>query len=75
MSLIKETKIATTADIMAPLIKTLDKLRAAQGARKEHIQANTDEIKRLSDKNRAHQKEIEESQNFINGFESTFGIK
>lgn len=75
MSLIKANKIPTTAAIMGPLTKTLSKLKAANGARKEHIGLNNDQIKGLQAENAAHQSEIDNAQGFIEGFEKTFGIK
>lgn len=75
MSLIKESKIPTAAAIMGPLTKTLGKLKAAQGARKEHISSNNEQIAVLNASNQTHQSEIDASQRFITGFEKTFGIK
>lgn len=75
MSLIKATKIPTTAEIMGPLTKTLSRLKAANGARKEHIGLNNDQIKTLQSQNSAHQTEIDNANGFIEGFEKTFGIK
>lgn len=75
MKLIKVNKIPTTADILAPLVKTLDKLKAVQFLRDEHIQANAAKIHTLTSQNKEHRMEIDEAQKVIEGLETTFGIK
>lgn len=68
-------KLKSASALMKPMLKTIENLKANQVARGQKVAVNNSHISKLETEKRAHQEQIKEAQNYIDGFTKTFNLE